>query len=74
MIKRSTVFPKPSESDLFYTADDLAERWRISRDAVYRISETLLPYLRLGPKGGARRYRPEDIKDYEHRMATNKEG
>ena len=53
-----------------YTADDLAKRWRISRDAVYRVPETLLPYLRVGPKGGARRYRREDIESYERRMIT----
>ncbi len=48
-----------------YTADDLAKRWRLSRDAVYRIPEQLLPYLKVGPKRGARRYRLEDIEGYE---------
>ncbi len=51
-----------------FTAGDLAERWRISRDAVYRIPLAALPFLRVGPKRGARRYRREDIEGYEQRM------
>ncbi len=45
------------------TADNIAERWQVHRDTVYRISESDLAYVRLGP--ATRRYRWKDILEYE---------
>lgn len=45
------------------TANDLAGRWGVHRDSVYRIPKELLPYLKLGPR--TRRYRWVDVFEYE---------
>ena len=45
------------------TAAEIADRWLVHRDSVYRISESELPYVKLGPS--TRRYRWKDILEYE---------
>lgn len=57
-----------------HTVDDLVERWGFCRDTIYRIPAELLPYMTLGPKRGARRYRLEDIEAYEARCRVEKGG
>lgn len=48
---------------MLVTAKEIAERWRVHRDTIYRIPDTDLPYLKLGPQ--TRRYRWEDVLRYE---------
>ena len=45
------------------TANQIAERWQVHRDTVYRIAESELPYVKLGP--ATRRYRWPDVLEYE---------
>ncbi len=45
------------------TAAEIAERWQVHRDTVYRIPESELPSVKLGPK--TRRYRWTDVVAYE---------
>jgi hypothetical protein len=58
---RSDDKPKPSE---LITADDLAKRWGVHRDTIYRLPGTALPYLKLGPN--TRRYRLADVLAFEN--------
>ena len=61
-----TITPMPrrgQEPERLVTANDLAERWGVHRDSVYRIPKELLPYLKLGPR--TRRYRWADVVEYE---------
>ena len=51
------------EAEKMVNANDLAERWGVHRDSVYRIPKELLPYLKLGPR--TRRYRWVDVLEYE---------
>lgn len=55
-------FPQP-DSPNFFTADQLADRWQISREKVYRIDADDLPYLKLGSR--TKRYRLEDVRQFE---------
>jgi len=45
------------------TANNLAGRWGVHRDSVYRIPHNQLSYLKLGPR--TRRYRWSDVLEYE---------
>ena len=54
---------KGREPERLVTANELAERWGVHRDSVYRIPKELLPYLKLGPR--TRRYRWADVLEYE---------
>ena len=49
--------------DSLVTAAEIAERWQVHRDTVYRIPESELPSVKLGPK--TRRYRWADVVAYE---------
>jgi len=64
-----TVIPmprkRPDEGSLL-TATDLARRWRMHRDSIYRIPAELLPYMKLGRN--TRRYRPEDVAAFEEQQ------
>lgn len=55
--------PPPLEP--LYSAEQLAERWGMPVDTIYRIPAAHLPYTRVGPKRGARRYRLQEIEAYE---------
>ncbi len=62
----SDVIPMPRrqpQDDTLVTAAEIAERWAVHRDTIYRIPPNELPYLKLGPN--TRRYRWEDVKAYE---------
>ena len=52
-----------SGRDSLVTAAEIAERWQVHRDTVYRIPESELPSVKLGPK--TRRYRWTDVVAYE---------
>jgi excisionase family DNA binding protein len=42
---------EPAEPDQLLTADDLAARWRVRREMIYRLArEGDLPTVRLGPR------------------------
>ena len=61
-----TTLPMPrrgQEPAKLVTATDLADRWGVHRDSVYRIPHSQLPYLKLGPR--TRRYRWADVLEYE---------
>ena len=61
-----TITPMPRkgrEPERLVTANDLAERWGVHRDSVYRIPKELLPYLKLGPR--TLRYHWADVLEYE---------
>jgi hypothetical protein len=58
-----TRTPRRSEEERLVTANELADRWGVHRDSVYRIPQGQLPYLKLGPR--TRRYRWVDVVDYE---------
>ena len=47
------------------TAAEIAERWQVHRDTVYRVAESELPYVKLGP--ATRRYRWDEVLEYERR-------
>lgn len=47
----------------FITAEELAKRWSVHRDTVYKMPTADLPYMKLGPN--TRRYRMEDVEAYE---------
>ena len=51
------------EDTALMTAKQVARRWRVSRDTVYRVPAVYLPYLKLGPN--TRRYRLSDVLAYE---------
>ena len=51
------------ELEKLVSANQLADRWGVHRDSVYRIPKELLPYLKLGPR--TRRYRWTDVVEYE---------
>ena len=59
-------------TETLLTAQDLAGRWGIDRDTVYRIPARTLPYLRPTPR--TRRYRPADVRAYEDRVSEGLEG
>ena len=47
----------------FITAEELARRWSMHRDTVYKVPTSELPYMKLGPN--TRRYRIADVEAYE---------
>ena len=47
----------------FITAEELAKRWAMHRDTVYKVPTAELPYMKLGPN--TRRYRIADVEAYE---------
>ena len=53
------------EANSLMTAEQIAARWNIHRDTVYRLLPSELPFLKLGPK--TRRYRLGDVMAYEQR-------
>lgn len=53
------------DQQVFLTASDLAERWQVNRETVYRRSSTALPYLKLGSR--TKRYRLSDVQAFEER-------
>lgn len=53
------------ESGPYLTADELADRWKVNRETVYRFSSTALPYLKLGSR--TKRYRRADVRAFEER-------
>jgi hypothetical protein len=56
-------FPKrrPELGDLL-TPAELARRWSVCRDSIYRLPPEVLPFIRIGTR---RRYRLSDVLDYE---------
>jgi len=58
-----TTMETTTEQVRFITAEELAKRWGMHRDTVYKVPTTELPYMKLGPN--ARRYRIEDVEAYE---------
>ncbi len=44
----------------FITAEELATRWSMHRDTIYKVPTTELPYMKLGPN--TRRYRITDVE------------
>lgn len=48
--------------DGLLTADELAGRWRLCVDTIYRLPPSSLPYIRIGRY---RRYRVSDVEAYE---------
>ena len=56
---------KKRDDDTLVTAADIAERWSVSRDSVYRVPPHELPFLKLGR--GTRRYRWADVLAFERR-------
>ena len=61
----TTLMPRRrGEGERLVTANDLADRWGVHRDSVYRIPQGQLPYLKLGPR--TRRYRWTDVLEFEH--------
>ncbi len=62
-MKDVVPFPRRRpEPDSFITPAELAERWRVSRDWIYRLSADDLPFVRVGWR---RRYRLADVVAYE---------
>ena len=61
-------FPKrrPELGDLL-TPAELAKRWSVCRDSVYRLSGEELPFIRLGKR---RRYRLTDVLAYEEKRSV----
>ena len=55
--------PTSVRGSALLTAADLAERWRVARDSIYRIHRSQLPFVRLGRR--TRRYLVEDVIAYE---------
>ena len=53
------------EGDVLVSATEIAGRWGVHRDTVYRIDPAELPYMKLGPR--TRRYRFRDVLEYERR-------
>ena len=51
------------EGEQLLTAGQVAHRWLVSRDTVYRIPPVYLPFLKLGLN--TRRYRLSDVLAYE---------
>ena len=51
------------EEDTLVTADEIAVRWKVHGDTVYRLPPQRVPYVRLGP--GRRRSRWADVLAYE---------
>ena len=51
------------EGEQLLTAGQVAHRWRVSWDTVYRVPAVYSPPLKLGPN--TRRYRLEDVMEYE---------
>ena len=59
------VLPMPGRRefvDACLSPEQLAERWGVSRDTVYRITKGQLHYFKVGRQ---RRYRVADIEAYE---------
>jgi hypothetical protein len=52
-----------SGAETLVTAAKIAARWQVHRDTIYRLAESELPYVKLGP--ATRRYRWQDVLDYE---------
>ena len=59
-------FPEPKQPDpeTLLTADELADRWGVCRDTVYRIAPEELPVIKIGSRS---RYRLADVLAYEER-------
>jgi hypothetical protein len=55
------------DGEHFVSAADLADRWDCSRDHIYRLEPSDLPYMKLGSH---RRYRWSDVRDYEQAQTT----
>ncbi len=55
------------DSSPFLTPAQLAERWQISRSAVYKIPEGDLPRFRPTKGSKAIRFRIADVEEYEQR-------
>lgn len=53
------------EGGQYLTAAELADRWKVDRETVYRFSSTSLPYLKLGSR--TKRYRRSDVLAFEDR-------
>lgn len=61
----SEVVPLPkrrSEIGDLLTPAELAKRWDVCRDSIYRLPAEDLPFIRLGKR---RRYRLSDVLAYE---------
>ena len=70
-----TVLPFPKripEPDDLLTPAQLAKRWGVCRDSVYRLPPEVLPYVRL-PVGKKRRYRLADVVAYEQTHTEGRE-
>ena len=53
----------------FITAEELAKRWSMHRDTIYKVPTSELPYMKLGPN--TRRYRIADVEAYERARTMN---
>lgn len=51
------------EGEQLVSAAEVAERWGMSRDSIYRIPPNELPSIKLGSR--TRRYRLRDVVEYE---------
>ena len=65
------VIPLPRRSrdaDTFVRAAEIARRWGVSRETVYRIASRELPCFKFGPR--TKCYRWDDVLHYEqtHRL------
>ncbi len=62
------VIPLPRRSrdaDTFVRAAEIARRWGVSRETIYRIDPRELPYYMFGPR--TRCYRWDDVLEHEKR-------
>lgn len=66
-MSRSKSKPKPSEPSVYFSPNELAERWRCSRSSVDRIARRAnLSRLCLGEgRNGIVRYLREEVDAYE---------
>ena len=65
------VTPMPRRhrnEETLVTAEQIALRWQVHRDTIYRIARQRLPYLQLGR--ATRRYRWEDVDAYEQNAGS----
>lgn len=61
-----TIVPMPERrpgGERLLSAAEIAERWGMSRDTIYRIPPDNLPFVKLGAR--TRRYRLRDVVAYE---------
>lgn len=60
--------PEPETRRAWYTAAELAARWNVSVDTVYRVPRDVLPYIEFGAGARAyRRYSPGAVAAYEEK-------